>query len=154
MTYRILGFCFRVQSSKYDPLYLHGRIDHFIKGLQELLVRSSLQGSLISDIILDFLLKITLLSFNSVSHVHLFIWWAVSLLNCILKANGKEIQAFFGHFKTLRKMSGWHWLLIGEGTFVGCWIINNVIFRSQSRYGKCQACEKFWCHASLPHFWI
>ncbi|RWR80472.1 nardilysin-like protein isoform X1 [Cinnamomum micranthum f. kanehirae] len=37
MTYRILGFCFRVQSSKHDPFYLHGRIDLFVKGLGELL---------------------------------------------------------------------------------------------------------------------
>ncbi|XP_042507434.1 nardilysin-like isoform X2 [Macadamia integrifolia] len=38
MTFRVLGFCFCVQSSKYDPVYLQGRIDNFISGLQELLV--------------------------------------------------------------------------------------------------------------------
>ncbi|KAK1270924.1 Zinc-metallopeptidase, peroxisomal [Acorus gramineus] len=37
MTYRILGFCFRIQSSEYSPSYLHGRLDSFINGLQELL---------------------------------------------------------------------------------------------------------------------
>ncbi|KAF8397117.1 hypothetical protein HHK36_016024 [Tetracentron sinense] len=37
ITYRVLGFCFCVQSSKYNPVYLHGRIDDFINGLQELL---------------------------------------------------------------------------------------------------------------------
>ncbi|XP_068634694.1 nardilysin-like [Aristolochia californica] len=37
MTYRVLGFCFLVQSSDYDPIYLHERINHFISSLQELL---------------------------------------------------------------------------------------------------------------------
>jgi len=37
VTYRILGFCFRVQSSEYDPIYLQGRIDNFINGFKELL---------------------------------------------------------------------------------------------------------------------
>ncbi|KAK2997923.1 hypothetical protein RJ639_026079 [Escallonia herrerae] len=37
VTYRILGFCFRVQSSEYNPVYLQGRIDNFINGLEELL---------------------------------------------------------------------------------------------------------------------
>ncbi|GFZ19968.1 insulinase (Peptidase family M16) family protein [Actinidia rufa] len=37
VTYRILGFCFRVQSSEYNPVYLQGRIDNFISGLKELL---------------------------------------------------------------------------------------------------------------------
>nr|XP_010921137.1 nardilysin-like isoform X2 [Elaeis guineensis] len=37
MTYRVLGFCFLVQSSEYSPIYLHDRIDNFISGLQELL---------------------------------------------------------------------------------------------------------------------
>ncbi|KAG1338961.1 Nardilysin-like [Cocos nucifera] len=37
MTYRVLGFCFLVQSSEYSPIYLHKRIDNFISGLQELL---------------------------------------------------------------------------------------------------------------------
>ncbi|XP_072975496.1 nardilysin-like isoform X1 [Typha angustifolia] len=37
MSYRVLGFCFRVQSSKYSPLYLQNRIDNFIGGLQGLL---------------------------------------------------------------------------------------------------------------------
>ncbi|KAK3006602.1 hypothetical protein RJ639_016497, partial [Escallonia herrerae] len=36
VTYRILGFCFRVQSSEYNPVYLQGRIDSFINGLEEL----------------------------------------------------------------------------------------------------------------------
>ncbi|KAL3653227.1 hypothetical protein CASFOL_002908 [Castilleja foliolosa] len=35
--YRILGFCFRVQSSEYDPVYLQERIDTFINGLEEML---------------------------------------------------------------------------------------------------------------------
>ncbi|RWW10416.1 hypothetical protein BHE74_00022453 [Ensete ventricosum] len=37
MTYRVLGYCFRIQSSKYGPLYLHDRINNFINGLQDLL---------------------------------------------------------------------------------------------------------------------
>ncbi|KAK4374970.1 hypothetical protein RND71_005647 [Anisodus tanguticus] len=37
VTYRIMGFCFRVQSSDYDPVYLEGRIDNFINGVEELL---------------------------------------------------------------------------------------------------------------------
>lgn len=37
VTYRILGFCFRVQSSEYDPVYLQGRIENFINGLEEML---------------------------------------------------------------------------------------------------------------------
>ncbi|XP_057953275.1 nardilysin-like isoform X2 [Malania oleifera] len=37
VTYRVFGFCFRVQSSKYNPVYLQGRIDNFIDGLEELL---------------------------------------------------------------------------------------------------------------------
>lgn len=40
VTYRILGFCFRVQSSEFNPVYLQGRIDSFINGLKELLVSS------------------------------------------------------------------------------------------------------------------
>ncbi|KAK9153408.1 hypothetical protein Sjap_000888 [Stephania japonica] len=37
LTYRILGFCFCVQSSKFDPLHLHARIDSFISGLKKLM---------------------------------------------------------------------------------------------------------------------
>ncbi|KAM1254836.1 hypothetical protein ACFX14_029000 [Malus domestica] len=37
VTYRVYGFCFCVQSSEYDPIYLQGRIDNFINGLEELL---------------------------------------------------------------------------------------------------------------------
>ncbi|PIA59677.1 hypothetical protein AQUCO_00400519v1 [Aquilegia coerulea] len=37
VTYRVLGFCFCVQSSKYDPVYLHGRVDNFIDSVQKLL---------------------------------------------------------------------------------------------------------------------
>ncbi|CAK9143283.1 unnamed protein product [Ilex paraguariensis] len=37
VTYRILGFCFRVQSSEYNPVYLQKRIDNFIHGLEEML---------------------------------------------------------------------------------------------------------------------
>ncbi|KAH7845902.1 hypothetical protein Vadar_007209 [Vaccinium darrowii] len=37
VTYRILGFCFRVQSSEFNPVYLQGRIDSFINSLKELL---------------------------------------------------------------------------------------------------------------------
>ncbi|XP_041993159.1 nardilysin-like [Salvia splendens] len=37
VTYRILGFCFRVQSSEYDPVHLQGRIENFINSLEELL---------------------------------------------------------------------------------------------------------------------
>ncbi|KAE8039413.1 hypothetical protein FH972_011826 [Carpinus fangiana] len=37
VTYRVFGFCFIVQSSEYSPIYLQGRIDNFINGLEELL---------------------------------------------------------------------------------------------------------------------
>lgn len=37
MTFRVLGFCFRVQSSNYNPCYLHQRIDSFVGGLHDLL---------------------------------------------------------------------------------------------------------------------
>jgi len=37
VTYRAFGFCFIVQSSEYSPIYLQGRIDNFINGLEELL---------------------------------------------------------------------------------------------------------------------
>ncbi|CAN6468935.1 unnamed protein product [Victoria cruziana] len=37
MTYRTSGFCFRVQSSQYNPSYLRGRIDQFIDGLEKVL---------------------------------------------------------------------------------------------------------------------
>ncbi|KAJ6693420.1 hypothetical protein OIU85_004212 [Salix viminalis] len=37
VTYRINGFCFIVQSSKYNPVYLLGRIENFINGLEEML---------------------------------------------------------------------------------------------------------------------
>ncbi|KAL8106522.1 hypothetical protein AgCh_023328 [Apium graveolens] len=37
VTYRILGFCFRVQSSEYNPNHLQGRIDEFINSLGKLL---------------------------------------------------------------------------------------------------------------------
>ncbi|XP_051113236.1 nardilysin-like isoform X2 [Andrographis paniculata] len=37
VTYRILGFCFVVQSSEYSPIYLHGRLEDFINGLQKTL---------------------------------------------------------------------------------------------------------------------
>lgn len=38
ITYRVFGFCFCVQSSKYNPVYLQGRIDRFVNGLEDLLV--------------------------------------------------------------------------------------------------------------------
>lgn len=37
VTYRIMGFCFRVQSSDYDPVYLQGRVNNFIISLEEML---------------------------------------------------------------------------------------------------------------------
>ncbi|KAG0487975.1 hypothetical protein HPP92_006786 [Vanilla planifolia] len=37
MTYRVLGYCFSVQSSKYNPCYLHTRINDFVCSLQQLL---------------------------------------------------------------------------------------------------------------------
>ncbi|KAL8129849.1 hypothetical protein V2J09_019004 [Rumex salicifolius] len=37
MTYRTFGFCFCVQSSEYDPIYLQDRIDNFISGIKDLL---------------------------------------------------------------------------------------------------------------------
>ncbi|KAK4274917.1 hypothetical protein QN277_018076 [Acacia crassicarpa] len=42
LTYRVFGFCFCVQSSEYNPIYLQGRIDNFIDGLEQLL--ASLDG--------------------------------------------------------------------------------------------------------------
>ncbi|KFK43001.1 hypothetical protein AALP_AA1G066600 [Arabis alpina] len=37
LTYRIHGFCFCVQSSKYGPVHLLGRVDNFIKDIEKLL---------------------------------------------------------------------------------------------------------------------
>ncbi|CAN1266237.1 At1g06900 [Linum perenne] len=37
VTYRINGFCYVVQSAKYNPFYLQGRVESFINGLEELL---------------------------------------------------------------------------------------------------------------------
>ncbi|XP_017983641.1 PREDICTED: nardilysin-like [Theobroma cacao] len=37
VTYRVYGFCFCIQSSKYSPVYLQERADNFINGLEELL---------------------------------------------------------------------------------------------------------------------
>lgn len=37
ITYRVHGFCFCVQSSKFNPIYLQGRIENFINGLEKLL---------------------------------------------------------------------------------------------------------------------
>ncbi|KAJ1699101.1 hypothetical protein LUZ63_007613 [Rhynchospora breviuscula] len=37
LTAKVLGFCFVIQSSEYNPLYLQNRIDNFIDGLQKLL---------------------------------------------------------------------------------------------------------------------
>ncbi|GAV58620.1 Peptidase_M16 domain-containing protein/Peptidase_M16_C domain-containing protein [Cephalotus follicularis] len=37
VTYRIYGYCFCVQSSKYSPVYLQERVENFIKGLKEML---------------------------------------------------------------------------------------------------------------------
>lgn len=38
VTYRVFGFCFCIQSSEYNPVYLQGRIENFLNGLDELLV--------------------------------------------------------------------------------------------------------------------
>lgn len=38
MTYRVLGFCFCIQSSNYNPYYLHQKIENFVGGLHDLLV--------------------------------------------------------------------------------------------------------------------
>ncbi|KAE9594482.1 putative insulysin [Lupinus albus] len=37
ITYRVFGFCFCIQSSEYNPVYLQARVDNFIDGLEELL---------------------------------------------------------------------------------------------------------------------
>lgn len=37
LTYRVLGFCFCVQSSDYNPMHLQYRIDNFIDSLEDLL---------------------------------------------------------------------------------------------------------------------
>ncbi|WZZ77379.1 hypothetical protein YC2023_097951 [Brassica napus] len=37
LTYRVHGFCFCVQSSKYGPVHLLGRIDNFIKDIEGML---------------------------------------------------------------------------------------------------------------------
>lgn len=55
MTYRVLGYCFRVQSSEYSPIHLHGRIDNFINSLQDLLVFQHL--IYFSNLLLSFLNK-------------------------------------------------------------------------------------------------
>ncbi|RYR49394.1 hypothetical protein Ahy_A07g035876 isoform I [Arachis hypogaea] len=38
LTYSVFGFCFCVQSSEYDPIYVQDRIDNFIDGVEEMLV--------------------------------------------------------------------------------------------------------------------
>lgn len=38
VTYRVYGFCFCIQSSKYSPVYLQERTDNFINSLADLLV--------------------------------------------------------------------------------------------------------------------
>ncbi|KAL2470900.1 Insulinase (Peptidase family M16) family protein [Abeliophyllum distichum] len=47
VTYRILGFCFRVQSSEFNPVYLQERIDNFINALEEML--NGLDNELFED---------------------------------------------------------------------------------------------------------
>ena len=37
LTYSVFGFCFCVQSSEYDPIYVQDRIDNFIDGVEEML---------------------------------------------------------------------------------------------------------------------
>ncbi|KEH34462.1 insulin-degrading enzyme [Medicago truncatula] len=37
VTYRVFGFCFCIQSAEYNPVYLQGRVESFINGLEELL---------------------------------------------------------------------------------------------------------------------
>ncbi|CAI8597020.1 unnamed protein product [Vicia faba] len=37
VTYRVFGFCFCIQSSEYNPIYLQGRVESFINDLEELL---------------------------------------------------------------------------------------------------------------------
>lgn len=43
LTYRVHGFCFCVQSSKYGPVHLLGRVDNFIKDIEGLLVSLQLK---------------------------------------------------------------------------------------------------------------
>ncbi|KAL2333066.1 hypothetical protein Fmac_014279 [Flemingia macrophylla] len=57
VTYRVFGFCFCIQSAEYNPVYLQGRIENFLNGLEELLdgldgdsfdnYRSGLMGKLL-----------------------------------------------------------------------------------------------------------
>ncbi|XLT67153.1 hypothetical protein HN873_023592, partial [Arachis hypogaea] len=37
LTYSVFGFCFCVQSSEYDPIYVQDRIDNFIDGVEEMM---------------------------------------------------------------------------------------------------------------------
>lgn len=39
VTYKVLGFCFRVQSAKYNPVFVEQRINAFITSLSQILVR-------------------------------------------------------------------------------------------------------------------
>lgn len=39
VTFKILGFCFRVQSAKYNPVFVEQRINAFITSLSKILVR-------------------------------------------------------------------------------------------------------------------
>jgi nardilysin len=39
VTYKVIGFCFRVQSAKHSPLYLENRMNAFIASLPRILVR-------------------------------------------------------------------------------------------------------------------
>ncbi|MCO5583223.1 hypothetical protein L7F22_037131 [Adiantum nelumboides] len=43
LTYRVMGFCFRVVSAKYSPLHIKGRIDKFIKTFRRVLEGISLE---------------------------------------------------------------------------------------------------------------
>ena len=55
MTYRIFGFCFSVQSSKYNPVYLQDRIDYFIDGLKEFLVLLAFSLALLLCLCVDYI---------------------------------------------------------------------------------------------------
>ncbi|KAK9940973.1 hypothetical protein M0R45_017605 [Rubus argutus] len=56
ITWRVFGFCFNVQSSEYNPIYLQERIDNFINGLEEFLKDDdsfeSYRGGLMENLLL------------------------------------------------------------------------------------------------------
>ncbi len=51
VTYRVLGFCFRVQSAKYTPPFLEHRINTFIASLSQVLVSIHLPSRILFSVL-------------------------------------------------------------------------------------------------------